>query len=128
MITFLALPISVLFYFMRGYIVNFIKNGGDNLMANLLGILVLSIFCRSIFHIAARSFYAMQDTKTPLRVSIFAIGLNIVLAIWFSLSLDMGAYGLAWAQSIGAIVEISLLLFLMKSELKVYSTIRLSCQ
>lgn len=118
MITFLALPISVLFYFMRGYIVNFIKNGGDNLMANLLGILVLSIFCRSIFHIAARSFYAMQDTKTPLRVSIFAIGLNIVLAIWFSLSLDMGAYGLAWAQSIGAIVEISLLLFLMKKRIK----------
>jgi putative peptidoglycan lipid II flippase len=60
----------------------------------------------------------MQDTKTPLRVSIFAIGLNIVLAIWFSLSLDMGAYGLAWAQSIGAIVEISLLLFLMKKRIK----------
>ena len=91
MITFLALPISVLFYTMRGYIVNFIKNGGDTLMSNLLGILVLSIFCRSIFHIAARSFYAMQDTKTPLRVSIFALGLNMVLAVWFSLSLGMGA-------------------------------------
>ena len=118
MITFLALPISVLFYTMRGYIVNFIKNGGDTLMSNLLGILVLSIFCRSIFHIAARSFYAMQDTKTPLRVSIFAIGLNMVLAVWFSLSLGMGAYGLAWAQSIGAVVEITLLLFLMKRRIK----------
>lgn len=113
MIIYLALPVAVIFYFLRGYIVSFIKNGGDNLIASLLGILVISIFCRAIFHIAARSFYAMQDTKTPLRVSIFAIGLNIVLAIWFSLGLNMGAYGLAWAQSIGAFVEIGVLTFLM---------------
>lgn len=118
MITFLALPVSVMFYFLRGYIVNFIKNGGDNLIANLLGVLVISIFCRAIYHIAARSFYAMQDTKTPLRVSLFAIGLNIVLAVWFSLGLKLDAYGLAWAQSIGAVVEISVLIFLMNRRIE----------
>ncbi len=117
MITFLALPITIIFYFMRGYVVNFIKNGGDNLMSSLLGILVISIFCRSLFHIAARSFYAMQDTKTPLRVSILAIGLNIVLAIWFSLGLNAGPHGLAWAQSIGAVVEIVILLYLMSKRI-----------
>ena len=117
-IIFLSLPIAVMFYFMRGYIVNFIKNGGDSLIASLLGVLVLSIFCRSVYHIAARSFYAMEDTKTPLRVSIFAIGLNILLAIWFSLSLKLGAHGLAWAQSIGAVSEIVILLFLMKERIE----------
>ena len=55
MIIFLALPVSVLFFFLRGYIVSFIKNGGDDLIAGLLGVLVLSIFARSIYHIAARS-------------------------------------------------------------------------
>ena len=117
-IIFLSLPIAVIFYFMRGYIVNFIKNGGDSLIASLLGVLVVSIFCRSVYHIAARSFYAMEDTKTPLRVSIFAIGLNILLAIWFSLSLKLGAHGLAWAQSIGALSEIIILLVLMRGRIE----------
>lgn len=117
MITFLALPATLIFYFMRGYMVNFIKNGGDSLISGLLGVLAVSIFCRSLYHIAARSFYAMQDTKTPLRVSLLAIGLNIVLAIWFSLGLNFGPYGLAWAQSIGAVVEILILLTLMRKKI-----------
>ena len=114
MITFLALPVAVLFFFLRGYVVSFIKNGGDTLIAGILGVLVISIFARSIYHIAARSFYAMEDTKTPLYISIFAIGLNILLAIVFSAVFKFGAYGLAWAQSIGALVEIIILLALMK--------------
>ena len=114
MITFLALPVAVLFFFLRGYVVSFIKNGGDTLIAGILGVLVISIFARSIYHIAARSFYAMEDTKTPLYISIFAIGLNILLAIVFSTVFKFGAYGLAWAQSIGALVEIVILLALMK--------------
>lgn len=114
MITFLALPVAVLFFFLRGYVVSFIKNGGDTLIAGILGVLVISIFARSIYHIAARSFYAMEDTKTPLYISIFAIGLNILLAIVFSTVFKFGAYGLAWAQSVGALVEIVILLALMK--------------
>ena len=117
MIIFLALPVSVLFFFLRGYIVSFIKNGGDDLIAGLLGVLVLSIFARSIYHIAARSFYAMEDTKTPFYISLVAIGLNIVLAIVFSLIFKFGAYGLAWAQAIGAVLEIAILLFLMRKRI-----------
>ena len=108
---------SVLFFFLRGYIVSFIKNGGDDLIAGLLGVLVLSIFARSIYHIAARSFYAMEDTKTPFYISLVAIGLNIVLAIAFSLIFKFGAYGLAWAQAIGAVLEIAILLFLMRKRI-----------
>jgi putative peptidoglycan lipid II flippase len=73
----------------------------------------VSIFCRSIFHIASRGFYAKQDTKTPFKVSIFAIGLNILLALVFTLHFKMDAYGLAYAQSIGAVVEIAILLFIL---------------
>ena len=111
-IIWLSLPVALITFFTRGYLVNFINPGGDTLMAGILGALVLAILFRSVYYIAARTFYAQQDTKTPLYISFFSIGLNIVLAIWFSTALDMGAYGLAWAQSIMAAVE-TLILFVV---------------
>ena len=117
-IIWLALPVTTIAYFTRGYLVSFIQNGGDPLMAGLLGALVVAILFRSIYHIAARSFYAQQDTKTPLYISIFAIGLNIFLAIWFTAALNMGAYGLAWAQSLVAVVEVSILFMVMSRRIE----------
>jgi putative peptidoglycan lipid II flippase len=112
-IIWLILPVATVTLFARSYVVNFVKEGGDPLMANLLGALAVAILFRSIYHIAARSFYAQQDTKTPLYVSIFAIALNIGLAVWFTLILDRGPYGLAWAQSIVAMTEVGILFFIM---------------
>ena len=112
-IIWLALPVATITYFARGYIVNFIKNGGDPLIAGLLGALVIAILFRTIYHIAARTFYAQQDTRTPLYISIISILLNIALAVWFTKSLNMGAYGLAWAQSIVAVIEVGILFTIM---------------
>jgi putative peptidoglycan lipid II flippase len=112
-IIWIALPVSLITFFTRGYLVNFIYNGGDLLMSTLLGILVVAILFRSIYHIAARSFYAQQDTKTPLYISIVAISLNIILAIWFTFTLELGAAGLAAAQSIVAVVEVAILFAVM---------------
>jgi putative peptidoglycan lipid II flippase len=112
-IIWLALPVATITFFTRGYLVNFIKNGGDPLMAGLLGTLVVAILFRSIYYIAARSFYAQQDTKTPLYISIFAISLNILLAVLFTMKLGMGAYGLAWAQSLVAFLEVMMLFYVM---------------
>ncbi len=112
-IIWLSLPVAIITFFTRGYLVNFINPNGDSLMAGLLGALVLAILFRSVYYIAARTFYAQQDTKTPLYISFFSIGLNIVLAIWFTQTLDMGAYGLAWAQSIMAAVEVFILFVVM---------------
>lgn len=112
-IIWLSLPVAMITFATRGYVVSFIKNGGEQTIANLLGILVVAILFRSIYYIVARSFYAHQDTKTPLYISIVAIGLNITLAIWFTMSLDFGVYGLALAQSIVAVVEILMLFAVM---------------
>lgn len=117
-IIWLSLPVAIIAFFTRGYLVNFIKPGGDTLMAGLLGALVIAILFRSVYYIAARTFYAQQDTKTPLYISIFSIGLNIALAIWFTSVLDMGAYGLAWAQSIMAAVEVFILFAVMNLRFK----------
>jgi putative peptidoglycan lipid II flippase len=117
-IIWLSMPIAIIAYFGRGYLVNFIKNGGDPLMANILGVLAIAILFRSIYHISARSFYACQDTKTPLYISFFAIGLNIVLAIWFTVGLDFGPYGLAWAASIVSAIEVGILFTIMSRRIE----------
>lgn len=112
-IIWLALPLSVVTFFTRGYIVTFIKNGGNALIAGLLGALVVSILFRTIYHIAARTFYAQQDTKTPLYISLFTITLNIILAVLFSMRFGWGPFGLAWAQSIVAVVEVVILFVIL---------------
>ena len=113
----MALPTSVVIFFTRGYIVHFIRNTGDQLMAGILGCLVVAILFRTIYHMAARAFYARQDTKTPLYISIFSISLNIILAIVLSMVLKMGAYGLAWAQSTVAVLEVVILLVVMNRQM-----------
>jgi putative peptidoglycan lipid II flippase len=117
-IIWLALPTTVIAFFGRGYLINFIKNGGDILMASILGILAISILFRSVYYISARSFYAQQNTKTPLYISFFTIGLNITLAVWFTMGLGMGTYGLAWATSIVSVVEVSILFTVMSRSIK----------
>ena len=113
----MALPVSVVIFFTRGYVVHFIRNGGNQLIAGILGCLVVAILFRTIYHMAARAFYARQDTKTPLYISIFSVTLNIILAIVLSMVLKMGAYGLAWAQSTVAVLEVVVLLAVMNRQM-----------
>ena len=112
-IIWLALPVATITFFARGYIVAFIKNGGNALIAGLLGALVIAIVFRTVYHIAARTFYAQQDTKTPLYISVVAIALNVFLAILFTQSFGWGPYGLAWAQSLVAVVEVAILFWVL---------------
>ncbi len=117
-IIWLALPATVIAFFGRGYLVNFIVNGGDVLMASILGILAVTILFRSIYYISARSFYAQQDTRTPLYISLFTISLNISLAIWFTMGLGLGVYGLAWAAAIVSVIEVIVLFIMMSRRIK----------
>ncbi len=116
-IIWISLPVAVIAFFARGYVVSFISNVGNNdsngTIASVLGMLCIAIFAKSVFHIASRGFYAYQDTKTPFLVSIFAIGLTILLAIWFFF-LGWGVDGLGLAQSLGAISEIIVLLVILQ--------------
>ncbi len=117
-IIFIALPISVIAFFTRGYLVNFIKNGGNMLMSTLLGALIIAIFFRSVYHILARTFYAQQDTKTPLVVSLIAIGFNIVMAVYLIKFRGYGAIALAWSQSATAVLEVTILSLILRNKTK----------
>jgi putative peptidoglycan lipid II flippase len=116
-IIWISLPVALIAFFARGYLVSFISNVGSNdsngTIASILGTLCIAIFARSVFHIASRGFYAYQDTKTPFIVSIFAIGLTILLSVWFFF-LGWGVDGLGLAQSLGAVFEIIILLYILQ--------------
>ena len=120
-IIWIALPISVIAFFGRGYVTSFISNIGNNdsngTIASVLGTLCIAIFAKSVFHIATRGFYAYQDTKTPFRVSIVAIGATIGLMILFTV-LNWGVDGLGVAQSIGALFEVIILLGILQRRSK----------
>lgn len=106
-----TLPVVVVCYFARGYLARLIfsRDAGD--IAIVFGYFTAAIFFRTIYAIMSRWFYAQKDTKTPLFVSLFAIVLNIGLAI--GLSRTHGLAGLAMAQSIVAAAEVTILTFIM---------------
>lgn len=117
-IIWLALPVATISYFTRGYLINFLFNGGNPQAAAIFGALCIAILFRSIFHIASRSFYAQQDTKTPLYISLASVALNIFLAVAFAFWLDRGAVGIAMAASIASIIEVGILFFIMNHRIK----------
>jgi putative peptidoglycan lipid II flippase len=112
-ILFLLIPISILIVILRAQIVRVILGTGafdwENTYytAQTLGFFALSIFAQGLIPLLARSFYAYEDTKTPMMISIFSITINVLLS-WF-LSKSMGVMGLALAFSISSILNMFLL-------------------
>ena len=113
LIIWFSMPIAVIMFFCRGYIVSIIDRGGNGTISMLLGIFCLAIFLRSIFHIMSRSFYAFQDTKTPLIVSLITLAIAVGFELWFVFGLHTGASGIAWGQVIWAVLELVCLIFLI---------------
>ena len=116
-IVWISLPVAIIAFFIRGYVVNFIKNGGDPKIASVLGSFVIAIFFQSVFHIASRGFYARQNTKIPLILSVVSFAVQLVFALIFSAS-GFGPEGLAYALSISALVEVTLLLIILNKQMK----------
>jgi putative peptidoglycan lipid II flippase len=57
-----------------------------------------------VVHVLTRTFYAMQDTRTPVTWAIVAVAINVPLMAW--LVGPMGVEGLALALSISAVLEV----------------------
>ena len=108
-IVWISLPVSIVAFFIRGYVVFFIKNGGDAKIASVLGALVVAIFTQSLYHIVARGYYAKQQLRKPLIISIIAFIVQVVCALLFSF-FNFGPEGLAHAMSISALFEVVVLL------------------
>lgn len=112
-IIWISMPIAAIAFFARGYIVSIIARGSDQMIVDLFGVLCIVILLRSVYHIASRSFYAQQDTKTPLIISIVGLSMAIALQLWLIFGLQSGPVGIAWAQVAWAAFEIVALFMIM---------------
>lgn len=65
-----------------------------------------------------KSFYSLQDGKTPMRVAFFGIAVNIALSLLFVLGLNKGLGSLALAASISANVTGFTLLYKLSKKYK----------
>jgi len=142
-ILFLVVPLSALFFILRAQIVRIILGTGQfgwldtRLTAAALGIFSLSIFAQSLIPLVSRAFYAFQNTRTPVLVSLISIVLNIcfsfffvgLLVNWTSFSLllssvlklkgikEIAVLGLPLAFSLANIINFLLLLKLFSQKI-----------
>lgn len=71
----------------------------------------------SVVKIASPTFYALKDSATPVKVSMTAIALNLALNLLFVWVFDYGYGGLALGTGIAALINASLLLWLLRARL-----------
>ena len=71
-----------------------------------------AVWAYSMTHILTRTFYAVGDSKTPLRVSMSMVVLNFALNL--TLIWPLGAAGLAWSTAISASCQVMILLMLVR--------------
>lgn len=89
-VLFFVLPVSFLFFILRAQIVRVVLGTGQfswqdtRLTAASLGVFAFSIFAQSLIPLLSRAFYSFRDTKTPVKISIFSIIINIIFAIFFT--------------------------------------------
>ena len=69
----------------------------------------------SMVNVIARAFYALGDTRTPMRISLACLALNLVFALWLIASLRQGGLGIA--NTLSAAFNVGLLLHALRRKL-----------
>lgn len=75
------------------------------LTAKTLAYLTPAIISQAAIQILIRSFYALHDTKTPLRISAFSLVVNIISSYFLVTFTDLGIVGLAISASLGNLTQ-----------------------
>jgi putative peptidoglycan lipid II flippase len=120
-LVFLTLPAAVGLYFFRVSIVQMLFEVGSFdrqstiLVSEALGYFAIGLAGFAVVEAVTRAYYAMQDTKTPVMISVGAVGVNLVLS--YLLSGWIGHGGLALAISIAATIEMVLLMAILKQRI-----------
>ena len=70
----------------------------------------------SMVNILARAFYALGDTKTPMKISVVCLGINVILSFWLIGSFAEGGLGIA--NTLSAACNVWLLLHALRRKLK----------
>ncbi|NQU82549.1 MAG: murein biosynthesis integral membrane protein MurJ [Parcubacteria group bacterium] len=148
-ILFLIVPLTFMMFLLRAHIVRLFYGtllvgpgyfgwADTRLTAASVGVFSIAIFSGCLIPLLAKTFYAAHDTKTPVKITMVSVVLNIFLALGFVRLLqytnvfqrftinflrlkgidDIAVVGLPLALSISSIVQCILLLVFLRRKLK----------
>ena len=127
-VIFLLVPSTALLVLLRAQIVRIILGYGffgwsdTKTAAAALGFFALSIIAQGLIPLLARSFYAMHDTKTPMKISVISITISILLGYIFTrftATTVTGIAALALAFSIGTWINLVLLAIYLRRKINI---------
>lgn len=122
-ILFLVLPAAAILTVLRIPIVRLVYGASEfDWMATVdtgrtLAFLGLGLVAESLINLLVRAFFASHNSKTPVTLGVFTVGLNIILALVFVLILHLPIWGLALAMAISDTVYIIMLIFFFRREI-----------
>ena len=86
-----------------------------------LSAFALGIFSQALTYLLTRAFYALQDTVTPVKISIAAIFLEIIFGAIFIIGLHLPIWSLALAFSLSSIIQCIFLLLSLAKKISDFS-------
>lgn len=117
-ILFFIIPTSIATLLLRAQIVRLIYGtaafdwNDTVLTAQTLGMFALSMFAQATIPLLARSFFAKQDTRTPVLISTVSMIVNV--GVGMLLMRSLGIIGLAFAFSLAAMLQMLALLVVLR--------------
>ncbi|MBN2568514.1 MAG: murein biosynthesis integral membrane protein MurJ [Deltaproteobacteria bacterium] len=121
LILFVTVPAMVALIVLRVPIISVLFQRGEFnalstvLTAQALFFYALGLWAFSVIRVIVSAFYSLQDTKTPVKVAVIALTVNIIMGIILMFPLKHG--GLALATSIASAVNAVILFFLLRKKL-----------
>ena len=120
-IFFFIVPITILFILLRAQIVRVLLGTGqfnwENTIATAttVGMFSISLFSQCLLALFNRTFYALQNTKTPLYIALISMLITAILSFYFKNIYAVA--GLALGISLGSIFQVALLWIALKKKL-----------
>lgn len=120
-ILYFIIPTMILYWLLRAQIVRLILGAGQfgwedtRFTVSVLAFFTLGMVAQATIPLLARSFYALQDTKTPFVTSLIALVTNVVMALILIRYLNV--VGLALAISIAGILNAGILFWILNAKL-----------
>ncbi len=119
LILFLTVPSSVGLIMLAQPLVRFLFQHGafttssTDITVDALMFYSIGLFAQSGIEILSRGFYALSDTRTPVTFTIASMLTNLVLSLVLVSLLGFGVRGLGLSVSLAAMLEFSLLLYVL---------------
>lgn len=112
-VLYFIVPITIMILLLRAQVVRLLLGYGKCdwtctiTTFDTLGVLALGLIAQSLTPLFARAFYARQNTKTPVAISLIGITINATCSYWFAQT--MSVTGIALGFVIGTTVQCILL-------------------